>query len=99
MLDKLRHSLRAAAALPAGVRLTALAAVALLWAFWPTFTALADRWGTESRYSHGYLVPLFAAYLLWARRGLCPAAPAGAPAWGLALLAAGLGLRWAGTFY
>jgi exosortase len=72
--------------------------LAVLWVFWPTLTELAARWGSDSRYSHGYFVPLFAAYLMWARRGLLRG-PATRLNWcGLLLLLAGLGMRFAGTY-
>jgi exosortase len=54
-------------ALLAGVAVTA----ALVWATAPTLfgkDGLVDKWTTDSRYSHGYLVPLFSLYLLWSRR-------------------------------
>jgi len=50
-----------------------LAAVAILvgimgWAFWPTIVELSHKWFRDAGYSHGILVPVFALYLLWARR-------------------------------
>ena len=45
----------------------ALLAVALLWSFWPTLGFLAERWSSDPQYSHGFLVPIFAAVVL-ARR-------------------------------
>jgi exosortase len=39
-------------------------AVALLWGYWPVLSAVADRWMTDPKYSHGYFVPLFALWLL-----------------------------------
>src|SRR5438128_2336753 len=72
---------------------------ALLWAYAPTLTALAERWGQDANYSHGYLVPLFALFLLWSRRaqlaGLTSWRPNG---WGAAILSAGLGLTATGTY-
>src|SRR5262245_14397761 len=77
------------AALPLGL--------VLLWVFWPALGALARRWSTQAQYSHGYIVPLFSLYLLWARRDKLPATP-GRPSWlGLALLVAGLGLHFIGS--
>lgn len=75
----------------------ALAVVA--WAFWPTFHTLADRWANDPRYSHGYLVPLFSAYLLWTRRGTLAGADRRSDWLGLPLLAAGLAARAAGTAF
>lgn len=92
-LARLRGLVRSSPAEVVGV---AGATAALLWVYWPTLGELAHRWGHDSQYSHGYLVPLFALYLLWARRGLAPAGFA--PRWwGLPLLLAALALRLAGT--
>lgn len=54
------------------------------------FSKLAMDWWNLPDYSHGFLVPLFSAYVLWARRKTIATAPR-APAWnGIALLGAGL---------
>lgn len=44
------------------------AVAALLWSYATTLADVAERWSTDPQYSHGYLVPLFAAVLLWLRR-------------------------------
>lgn len=70
----------------------------LVWAFWPTLQGLAHKWATDPGYSHGVLVPIFSAYLLWLRRDRWQI---GSPAWGwgLVALAVGLSLRLlGGTF-
>jgi len=80
----------------------AIAAAVALWAYWPTLLEMAWRWGHDPQYSHGYLVPVFALYLLWAgRRRLIAGAAVGAhpTAWGLALLAIAVGLRLAGAYF
>ena len=38
----------------------------LLWTFWPTLADLAQTWNTNPQYNHGFLVPVFAAILLFA---------------------------------
>jgi exosortase len=81
-------------AVPAG-----LVGVALLWASWPSLAAMADRWSHDPRYSHGYLMPAFAAYLLWTRRGLLAGAPGRPSWWGVALLGVGAAMKAAGAFY
>lgn len=43
----------------AGALLTAL----IVWAYWPALGEMANKWQTDPQYSHGYLVPLFAAGL------------------------------------
>jgi len=48
-------------------RAAALAACVLL-IYAPVLAHLARQWWDEPDYSHGFLVPLFSAYLLWRRR-------------------------------
>lgn len=43
-----------------------------VWAYWPTLRYLAHAWESQPDYSHGYLVPPLALYLLWARREAFP---------------------------
>jgi exosortase len=93
---------RAALKAPLEVRLAIGAAVALLWVWWPSLAAAADRWGSESQYSHGFLVPVFSVFLLWARRKLLPKKipqlTLSSGAGGCALVATGLGLRFVGSY-
>jgi exosortase len=77
----------------------AVAAVALLWAYWPTLGEMAQRWGHDPQYSHGFLVPLFAVLLLWLRRDRLARGTLRPSWWGLPLLAAGLALRLVGGFF
>jgi exosortase len=76
-----------------GLGLTAV----VVFVFWPTLAEMADRWANDSRYSHGYFVPLFAAYLLWSRRRMLDGADPKPSWWGLPVLAVGLLVRAAGT--
>jgi exosortase len=71
----------------------------LVWAFLPTFIELAQAWNADPQYSHGYLVPVFAAVLLWLRRRKLDAAALRPTWWGLAPLAAGVLLRLVGAFF
>ncbi len=77
---------------------TAALAVGLLWSYWPTLEALVSRWETDSRYSHGYLVPGFSLALLWIRRGRLGADPMRANWGGVPLIALGVAIRLAGTY-
>src|SRR5579871_1054089 len=72
----------------------------LLWAFWSTLTDLAHVWRTNDQYSHGFLVPGFALFLLWVRRDKLDreAIRPGLILGGL-LLALGIGLRLAGVYW
>jgi len=76
------------------------AALAVLFAavHYRTFAELWRVWETNDNYSHGPLVPLAAAFLVWRRRHDLAALPARPSAAGLAVVAAGcamhvLGLR------
>lgn len=75
----------------------------LVWAFWPTLVDMTDRWWTDSKYSHGYFVPLFSLWLLW--RGYRRAGKSieqytqTASWWGLPIIAAGLALYLSGAFF
>ncbi len=71
---------------------------AFLWAYWPTLAEVVRKWGQDPQYSHGYLVPAFALYLLWWRRGQLAASPSGPSWWGVGALAVGLALRLAGAY-
>jgi len=71
----------------------------LVWAFLPTLVDLVQTWNSDPQYSHGFLAPIFAALLLWLRRGRLDRA-ALRPSWGgLAPLAAGVALRLGGAFF
>jgi exosortase len=75
-----------------------LALAALVWAFWTTLLDLAQTWSTNPQYSHGFLVPVFAAFLLWHRRDLLDASRLRPSWWGLLLIAGGLSLRLFATY-
>jgi exosortase len=70
---------------------------ALLWSYWPILVEISEKWASDPQYSHGFLVPIFAAVLLWLRRAQLTAL---APSyWGLPFLVVGLGLRLVGAFF
>lgn len=43
---------------------------AILWCFWEPLRHLTQRWRIEPDYSHGFLIPVISAWLLWQRRPL-----------------------------
>lgn len=72
----------------------------VVWAYWTTFVATVERWVSDPQYSHGFLVPLFAAYLLWSRRERLAEGEITPRWWGVVIVLAGAGLRLAGhVFY
>jgi exosortase D (VPLPA-CTERM-specific) len=50
--------------------LLALGFILLLPAYWGGISELVTRWDEQEEYSHGYLIPLVTAYLIWQRRNL-----------------------------
>lgn len=82
---------------PMGVSLGILAACAL-WSCWPTLAEMTSRWSVDPTYSHGYLVPLVAAAILWVKREQRPRSVR--PAWwGLGLVALGVAMQLVGARY
>jgi exosortase len=77
----------------------ALPLAALLWAYGSTLGELVRRWAGDPQYSHGYLVPAFAALLLWLRRGRLAGARLAPSRWGFAFLLTGIVMRLAGTWF
>jgi exosortase len=79
---------------------TALALAVVVWAYWTTLADIADRWVSDPQYSHGFLVPLFSAYLLWLRRPVLAGADLSPRWWGVGIVALGAALRMTGhVFY
>jgi exosortase len=73
--------------------------LAVLWSYWTTLGRLVGRWSEDPQYSHGYLVPAFALYLLWLRRDrLIPRTP-NVNVLGLGLLGLAAALRLGGAYY
>ena len=80
------------------ILLTLLATAAVAWAYWTTFADIVERWARDPQYSHGFLVPVFAGYLLWSRRAALAGAGLEPRWWGAGVVLAGAGLRLAGHF-
>ena len=41
---------------------------ALIWTYWPVIPGLVAQWWNEDEYSHGFLIPIDSAYLVWTKR-------------------------------
>jgi exosortase len=70
----------------------------ILWAHWPTFREMGQKWSSDPQYSHAFLVPLFSLFLLWVRREQVSNVQCDPSWWGATLLAIGVGLRLAGAY-
>ena len=77
---------------PAHWQGAALAAL-LIWAYLPMLRVFFDKWVNDPQYSHGFLVPLFSAYLLRQAWRSGPVAAAPLPWVGGALLVVILAMR------
>lgn len=74
--------------------------VGLLWSYWPTLLGLAAIWNGDATYSHGFLVPIIAAGLIWHRRDLKVRHEVYQPRMGFVLIAGSVAMRGLGArFY
>lgn len=67
---------------------------AVLWSYSGAVVELAHRWAREPDYSHGFLVPIFSAYLLWSRRKMLDTLPNSGSWWGILPLFCAAAMRW-----
>ncbi len=68
------------------------------WAYWPTLGTMAGKWEHDPQYAHGYLVPLFALFLLWRRRAMLAEVKLQHSWWGVQLVLLGAVLRVAAAY-
>src|SRR5262245_20030315 len=54
--------------------------------YWPVLTQLVSQWNNDEDMSHGFFVPILAAYIAWQKRTELLNTPARASWWGLALV-------------
>lgn len=64
-------------------------AVAVIWGYWNSLMEASTYW-QKPQYSHGWLVPLFTAVLLWMRRRPLEEVPSEQRWWGVGMLAVAL---------
>lgn len=78
------------------VRLYALLAIVVVAAIVPFARVLAglyNIWNLKPEYSHGIIIPLLSAYLIWRQRAQLRELPFVGSWWGLLLIVAGIALR------
>lgn len=68
----------------------ALLAIAFLFFFQHTLSALVADWSTNDNYSHGFLIPFISGYMIWQKRETLAEIPARIHFGGLALVALGV---------
>jgi exosortase len=79
------------------VRVLAIAAV-LVFTYAAVLMKLGKDWWTDENYSHGLLIPVIIAYILWSQRErLARAVNRPSTTWGLAAIVLALLALWAGT--
>ncbi len=72
--------------------------LAITWCYWNTLVGVARQWDNP-KYSHGYLVPLFTAVLIWMRREPWGTVANSARWAGVGMITAGLFARLVFTWY
>ncbi len=69
-----------------------LLAAVLIALYAPVLRILVDQWYRDPDYSHGFLVPLLSAYLIWQRRDKLSRVPRHPSLWGIVIVLMALGL-------
>ena len=83
MLVKTKETQKFGTAAPNAIYLGVLFTISVLIAFVAfseSLSELVHRWSTQEEYSHGFLIPLIVAWLLWSRRDALIAS-IGQPSW------------------
>ena len=75
----------------------ALLVVVVIGLYAPVLVRLVRQWWTDADYSHGFLVPLLSAYLIWQRRDKLAEVVRKPSNWGLLVVFGSLGLLFLGS--
>lgn len=75
-----------------------MTAAALVVCYFSTLRGMFDQWSNDEDMSHGFVVPIVVLWIVWRERDRWLALPAEPSWWGLAVLAAGAGLRIVAAF-
>jgi exosortase len=71
----------------------------VVWGYWTIITEMVERWYNDPQYNHGFLVPVFSAFLLWFWRDRFPGFSPHFRWSGTLLVLAGAALRLCGTYF
>ncbi len=63
----------------------------------PVVKLLVYQWYSDADYSHGFLVPVLSAYLIWQRRDSLKLIPRRASPWGMVIVLFSLGMLFVGS--
>ena len=74
-------------------------AVVFVWFYWSSLQYLVDTWWKQEDYQHGFVVPIFAVFLLWIRRDMIPSFGGRGSLWGLALFGLWAAMRWTSVYF
>lgn len=66
--------------------------VLIAWLYFPVLLRLVHQWYEDPNYSHGFLVPVFSAFVVFRQRESLQAAKVRPSAWGLPLLVLGVAI-------
>ena len=69
-----------------------------VWAYWETLQHVVRVWSHTPDMEHGFVVPIFAAYLLWKRQDMVDPWPDRGTWWGLPFFAVFALVRWFNLF-
>lgn len=67
-------------------------AVFVVLMYWDGLAYLVEQWLSQEEYSHGFLIPVIAVYLLWQNKDALQKLECRGSWWGVAVVTAGLGL-------
>ncbi len=62
-----------------------------------TIVKLVHDWSTDANFSHGFLIPFIAAFMIWQKKNVLEDTPVNKNSWGLLFIAAGMVLHVLGT--
>jgi exosortase len=74
-------------------------AVVFAWFYWRSLGKLTRIWWGQEDYQHGFIVPIFALFLLWHRRDMLREFSGRGSLWGLPLFGAWAAIRWTAVYY
>jgi len=73
--------------------------ICIVWASWSVLAEMWQRWEVDPTFAHGYLVPVGASAILWARRMRMPSFAERPDWWGIGIVALGMILQMIGAYY